>query len=128
MEGRREAYYFNSAMKSGDSDKYNIHPLFQIQRLIIFILCLMLCANIFVAFSIGLSMISCFSYIHNGTYYNVRNNLDKTVYPLRWKDDSLTSHASFEMHYGERLLMFILGCGIYITTIIISIYFNVITV
>lgn len=127
MEGRREGYYYHSAVVSGDSSKFNLHSIFQLQRTIVFFICVLSFANIFISIAIGLSMISCFSFFHNGMYYTTRNKLNKEIYKLKWKDDSSSSTAVFEIQYGERLLMFIIGIIIFIVTIILGLLSNTFT-
>jgi hypothetical protein len=124
MEGKREAYYYHSASKTGDSDKYNLHAIFQLQRALVLFLSVIICGNIFLSAGIGFAMICSFSYFHNGSYYCTRNNLNKDIYKLRWKDDSTTSHSAFEIQYGERLITCITGMAIFILTMIVAVCSN----
>jgi len=123
LEGIREAYYYHSAVRSGDVEKFNLHNLFWVQRLIVSIS--MLCIysfflkNILVIVSVLLSQMLIFSFFHNGAYYCTRNNLDSTKYPRRFKDNSRTSNAILEFSYIERLFYFIIGFIIHLITLFI---------
>lgn len=127
MEGRREAYYYYSAVKTGDSTRFNLHAIFHLQRALVLFVCIISCANVFISVAFAVAMISCFSYLHNGKYYATRNKLDNSIYPLKWKDDSSSSTAVFEIQYKERLFMFIIGLFIFLVTIIVGIISNTLT-
>lgn len=127
MEGRREAYYYHSAVKTGDSTKFNLHSIFQIQRAIVLFIFILSCINVFISIAIAIAMISCFSFFHNGKYYSTRNELDNSVYPLKWKDDSTSSTAMFEIEYKERLFMLVIGVLIFILTITFGLMSDILT-
>lgn len=128
MEGRRDGYYYHSAVKTGDSDKFNLHFIYQLQRALVLFLCMALSGNIFIAVAMGFSMICTFSYLHNGAYYSTRNNLNKVIYPLRWKDDSTTSNSTIEIQYGERIIIFIAGCFVFAITMIFALSTNTLSI
>jgi hypothetical protein len=64
--------------------------------------------NTFFVFNIIASMLV-FPFIHDGFYYVMRNNLDKRLYPARFKAQSVTTDAKFSFEYPTRSVMFILG-------------------
>jgi hypothetical protein len=134
FEGIREAYYWYVFGEANDSVRNNvkskagnIHKLFTYQRSVV---ASMLCLAFYFlvyddsllyltnTFIFGVVLILTFSFIHNGAYYSTRNNLDKNVYPKRFKDTSTTSTANNEFNYDERKGMFILGILLLIATII----------
>lgn len=104
LEGMREAYYYDAAMRS--EKKYpDIHWIYATQRgLFLFIVAITMGS---LTFPISLAFI--FSYIHNGSYYCQRNDIDVRIYPRRFKDDSTTSTAFFELNYKTRTIMFYIG-------------------
>ena len=103
--GISDAYYWysaNVAKYSTQGFKFkDLHSLF-------FWLLIMIC--------LGLS----FPFFHNGFYYQTRNKIDSTKYPLGFIDMSTTSIAIINFTFIIRLLMLILG----IVGIIIC-YFNI---
>lgn len=125
LEGLREGFYwhFKSGRKNSSLLKPNylslkvdieIHPLFALQR------GLMLLSTFgFMYYTIGLAqgiisslcLMLIFSFFHNGMYYLVRNKLNKSIYPLRWMDQSTESTAKMTkiMTYKNRTIFMILG-------------------
>ncbi len=55
-----------------------------------------------------------FPFIHDGFYYMKRNDLDARIYPQRFKADSSTSTAYFELTYMERVGFFLTGVLLFI--------------
>ena len=49
-------------------------------------------------------------FLHDGSYYAQRNDIDVRFYPKRFKDDSTTSKAFFEFSYMERVAFALAGC------------------
>ncbi len=120
-EGKREAYYYFSANKTGDSSISNIHWIYFVQRMFfVCIILLLLDESLPVKACLLFSMIGCFGFIHDGSYFQTRNNLDHKDYPMRWFDSSSTSTAFFEFNYRERLLYFILGIIIFSSSIFLK--------
>lgn len=118
LEGRREAYYYNSLWK-GLSSIYiipaNLHPLFTIQRSIILgVICLI---N-FDWWLISLPLV--FSFFHNGMYYLTRHELNYRIYPKGWWDMSTTSTAFTTKLFTPviRTTLFIVGIGVLVTYLI----------
>lgn len=110
LEGIREAYYYHSASKTGDSSEFNIHWVYFIQRAI-FVFCSVYFVDFNILFKLCLfaSIAISFPFFHDGSYYTVRNYLDSNTYPSRWEDSSVTSTARLELKFKERLIGFILG-------------------
>ncbi len=118
LEGLREGFYwhFKGGSKPSITNKncnFEIHPIFALQRGIV-----LLVIGGLLYYTIGLysivsvlSMMSIFSFFHNGTYYSTRNKLDSTIYPLKWRDQSTTSTAKMTkiMTYKNRTIFMILG-------------------
>lgn len=102
LEGYREAYYYNAV--DADEPQKNLHGLFTIQRSVTASV-MVCCTSIFML----PVLILVFSFIHNGTYCCVRNNLNPLNYPARWKGESKTSRAVFDFTYKSRMLQFIAG-------------------
>ncbi len=118
IEGVREAYYYHSASRDGDSDKYNIHYLYSIQR-ILFLIGMCFYFSPIQAVVLTVSAILSFPLIHDGSFYSKRNDLNKELYLKRWKDDSKTSTAVVEIKYIRRVIYFIAGVLLFITHCII---------
>jgi hypothetical protein len=55
-----------------------------------------------------------FPFIHDGFYYVMRNNLDRRLYPARFKAQSTTTDAKFSFEYTTRTILFIGGILIFI--------------
>lgn len=116
LEGVRDAFYYNSENKSSSTNtsRYNIHWIFFVCRVCVWMLIGIIIyfsnqnntLTLFL-FSISLSLI--FSYLHNGIYYYMRNQLDPTIYQKAWFDDSNSSTAILEFDYKTRTLMMIIG-------------------
>ena len=123
LEGFREGYYWHYRNLVNDNKKFEIHPIFYIQRgLVLFVMGLFLLTimstiqSIFFIFY----LMCVFSFIHNGVYYTTRNILDGRVYKLKWVDHSTTSTAIWTkfLTFRNRTIMFIIGMvGILILTL-----------
>lgn len=124
IEGFREGYYWHYKNKGDDGNKYEIHPIFSVQRSLVLSLIGLLTLLSFNKLSgllIGVSFLKAglfvfslmliFSFIHNGMYYTTRNILDKKIYNLKWKDQSSTSTAKWTkfLSFRNRTIMFVLG-------------------
>lgn len=113
LEGRREAQYFHCKWLSPNPIKVrDEHLEFTIQRSLYVIGWSLLSASVFNVWFGLLTFISiglCFSYFHNGSYYSRRNDLDNSVYKLRWKGESYSTTAKFSFNYKWRTIQFIIG-------------------
>lgn len=111
FEGKREAYYYHEAEKTGGSTISNIHWIYFIQRgLVLLIICFLLPWELLFKINFFIACLGCFSFIHDGSYYLQRNKLNRNIYLGKWKSGSTTSTAFFEFGYTERTLFF--GAGI----------------
>lgn len=113
LEGLREGFYWNFKSNSKIDNKFEIHPIFSIQRGIVLVLIGLLLFNTIGWYSIlsVVSMMLVFSFFHNGTYYITRNKLDNNLYKLGWRDQSTTSTAKMTkiMTYRNRTIFMIVG-------------------
>ena len=114
LEGFREGFYWHFKSNSRRDCKFEIHPIFALQRSIVLaIIGMYLFCNIGLLYSVTsvLSMMLIFSFFHNGTYYYTRNKLDDKVYQKRWADQSSTSTAKLTkiMTYRNRTIFMVLG-------------------
>lgn len=123
LEGKREAMYYHFKNQITGTDLKE-HTLFTLQRslflislLIVFLSQLTPIINSLL-FIFSLSLI--FPYFHDGMYYLTRNKLNTFIYKKRWKDNSTTSTAKFEIKYQLRLFMFLIGLNIYLFLTLIS--------
>ena len=109
FEGIREAIFYH--YKNHNIKRlFNEHIIFTIQRGIVFIILILLSKNILLL----ISFILCFSFIHNGSYYTMRNILNKEIYKRKWFDQSTTS-TSFWTKYMtplNRTILFIVSLGV----------------
>lgn len=126
LEGFREGYYWHYKNLSNVGYKFNIHSIFTIQRLMMFILIFIIatasysifCEWIFMAllksfiYCVGLA--SMFSFIHNGTYYTIRNLLDKRLYTKKWmaQSDTSTAWSTKLFTFRNRTILFVIGSGL----------------
>lgn len=113
LEGKREAQYFHYKWSLPNPTKVkDEHFEFTVQRSIsVFLFCLVICLTFgWLEAIISLLSISfCFSFIHNGSYYKRRNELNSGIYKLGWKDNSISTTAKISMGYKLRLILFIIG-------------------
>jgi len=110
LEGIREGYYYDAAVRA-NKQYPNIHWIYFLQRgIFLFVIGITMETAIF-----PLSLAFIFPYIHDGAYYAQRNDIDVKNYPKRFKADSSTSTAFFELAYPERVaiaatgLLFFIG-------------------
>ena len=113
LEGLREGFYWHFKSTSKRDCKFEIHPIFALQRgldLLIIGGLLYYTIGIYSLTSI-IDMALIFSFFHNGTYYYTRNKLDNNLYQLKWKDQSTTSTAKLTkiMTYRNRTIFMVLG-------------------
>jgi hypothetical protein len=113
LEGKREAQYFHYKWGIPNPTKIkDEHLEFTIQRSLYVIISSLLVGFIFEWWSsiiLFISLAFTFSFLHNGSYYKRRNELNENVYPYRWKDESTTTTAKFSFSYKSRLIQFIIG-------------------
>ena len=112
LEGRREAQYFHYKWSNPNPTKVrDEHLEFTIQRSLFVLTSTLTTCLLFGWFGLTNLFISLltFSYIHNGSYYLRRNQLNKDIYKLGWFDDSETTTAKLSLNYKQRLVLFILG-------------------
>lgn len=102
FEGDREAYFFASASISGLSDKYNLHPLFVKQRIMVTLMALC-CLPWILALMMLLAFMFTFSFFHNGSYHKKINDINPKVYPLRWKAASLNAIEMSKLSLYKRV-------------------------
>jgi hypothetical protein len=113
LEGLREGFYWHFKSTSKRDCKFEIHPIFALQRGLVLLIIgglLYYTIGIYSLTSI-IDMALIFSFFHNGTYYYTRNKLDNNLYQLKWKDQSTTSTAKLTkiMTYRNRTIFMVLG-------------------
>lgn len=109
MEGMREGYYYDATMRA-DRLYSNIHWIYFLQRgIFLFVIGITMNTVIF-----PISLVFIFPFIHDGSYYAQRNDIDVRFYPKRFKADSTTSTAFFEFSYMERVAFALTGCIFFI--------------
>ncbi len=118
FEGEREAYYYLSASKTGDSNKYNIHSVFYTQRALFIVACAFITGLHWYTLFNVLGIIFCFPFIHDGFYYHYRHKLTQTLYPEGFASDSTTSTARQEFNYETRAVLFAIGVFLFSDAII----------
>ncbi len=115
IEGIRDAiFYHHYNLKS--ERLFNEHIVFVIQRLIVSVILCLLSNN----WLLMISLILSFSFFHNGSYYTMRNYLNKKIYyydnlyDKKWFAQSTTS-ISFWTKYMtplNRTILFLMSIGI----------------
>ena len=105
-----QAHYYD--LYPSEKKHRNLHPFYVIERMIILfgiwqILPLSFPLWDCIIFIFALCFI--YSFFHNGLYYWTRNKLNPSVYPKKWKDSSTTSEALFEVGFGMRTAMMLIG-------------------
>lgn len=115
LEGTREAHYYDAAVKM-DKLHSNIHWMYLVQRsIVLFVIGITMCTAV-----LPISLALIFPYIHDGSYYAQRNDLNKDVYRKRFKAESTTSTAFFEFTYKERIVLSITGIFLFILYIVLK--------
>jgi hypothetical protein len=104
LEGKREAYYYDSQMRSDITHK-NIHWIYFIQRGIVILMVSLAMHSIL----LPITLIAVFSLFHDGFYYIERNKIDARIYPKRFRDESNKSTAYFEFTFADRVAFCIGG-------------------
>lgn len=119
-EGKREAWYFHERYKM----VHDIHFYFSIQRISVGFAFLIALTGLEISWlnllDLALTstmMITMFVFLHDGYYYQERNNLNPTIYKKRFKDYN-DSSAIFDFTWNERKIMLIVGVLIMICKII----------
>lgn len=87
LEGAREGFMFHNINVDNKLGRI-LHTEFAVQRLTILVIVISLSFDWWV---ISLPLV--FSFFHNGSYYTVRNYLNKDIYKERWFAQSATSTA-----------------------------------
>lgn len=113
----REAYYYDSEMRT-DRPHKNIHWIYFVQRGIVLMIIGIILNTVLLP--IGLAFL--FPFVHDGTYYVQRNDLDPRIYPQRFTDHSRTSNAYFEFTFIDRLMFFIGSIITFVTYFILLIF------
>lgn len=126
-EGIREGYYMHYRMNYANAVE-NLHTIFTIQRALVYLLStslFFLTMNPVIAIFATIGIILIFSFIHNGTYFLTRNNIDKKIYPKRFFDDTVTPNhkaaAKLNIDVKVRTFMFIFGAGSILAALITTI-------
>lgn len=142
IEGIREAHYYRISSYVKNLTTPNLHPLFFMQRFFVATVCYVPLNNILLLIPMAL----CFSFIHNGSYFCKRNDLDDFLYQKRWNDEKESpfkdvkwyytipfafyilknhknlSYAIFEFSYKNRLIQFIVGILAFVSLLIYKFY------
>ncbi len=111
IEGKREGYYFHYKWKVLTVNLHDEHKMFTIQRSLV-VLGMSMIGYPLIGWYCLLSILSmalCFSYIHNGAYYGMRNKLDSNIYPLGFITSNNTSTAKISMSYVTRTVLAVIG-------------------
>lgn len=122
FEGKREAFYFSYKVRSAIDHKVDEHAMFTIQRMFVAILICLVCFNGWLDCILLLfSLMMCFPFFHDGSYYLTRKKLDG-IYPKGWFDQSTTSTAitdKLKLFYpATRTITLVVSLGIVIYEII----------
>jgi len=97
FEGEREAYYYDLY----PTKHPNIHWIYFLQRGIVLVIIGWFMWSIL----LPLSLAFMFPLLHDGFYYMKRNDLNKNLYPKRFRESSTTSEALMEFSYKERVVL-----------------------
>ena len=123
IEGIREGLYYDLKYKTTKGD-LGEHTLFTVQRcvfvLFMFSLSFLINSNPIYTLIETFFIILMFPYFHDGAYYMTRNNANSDIYKKRWRDNSITSTAKFEIKYPLRISLFIGGVVCYTLLLIIQ--------
>lgn len=104
MEAYKDAHLFHNQSIVSPAQTPP-HALFTAHRLIFGALVYYICQD----WLFCLSLILCFSFIHNSFYFHLRHKLNPEIYPLGWKDDSITSSALFDLSFFARVVLAQIG-------------------
>lgn len=121
IDGFVQAHYYD--LFPSEKKHRNLHPYFVIQRLIVLGLMayeMQFNFSVWETIIFTFALIFIFSFFHNGFYYLTRNKLNPAIYKKKFFDDSDTSKAVFELGFGYRTAMAVIG-SLFITGIILSI-------
>ena len=120
LEGFREGKYFHFRNFSGEKEhqRYDIHTYFAFQRGVVMVLC-SIRYEWYVGIPLFFAMSSIFPFFHDGQYYSTRNNIDKKVYPKRWRAFGDGS-AKMDFSWAQRVWLLIAGIGL----LTLSIFLN----
>ncbi len=123
--GYVEAQFFHM-VDHNKTWRENIHYSLTVQRFFVWVIIIMGQLDKNCRWSLmffGAAYLFSFSFIHDGVYYMIRNELDERVYPKGWASHSETSNSIWEfiLTPKNRLIGFILsvalaGVGLYINT------------
>lgn len=120
LDGYCQAYYYD--LYPSEKKHRNLHPFYVAERVIILTAIWFLIPTRYplwdcIIFILSLCLI--YSFVHNGIYYWTRHKLNDKVYPKTWRDDSEKSTAFFELGFGYRTAMFLIGL-LFITGVILE--------
>lgn len=108
ISGYIEAYFWATHPKVNQRTS---HIMLTILRLIV-VLPIIICTQ-----WINLIVCMCiFPLIHDGTYYQTRNQIDENVYPNGWTDHSITTGALLSFTFIYRVLLAMVGIIIFALT------------
>jgi hypothetical protein len=129
-----EAWLYYYRMTSYDVLNKNHHPLFTFERscfwaIVLIVDCGMIMdlgiyCFLITAPSFLLSLMCSFPIMHDGAYFNKRNELQKNLYTNGFKAKSDTSDAKIELTYSKRLLLSLIGIIFLITALITPYFFK----
>jgi hypothetical protein len=116
-EGIREAFYYYAVILAKNIPiTKNLHPLYALQRGLFIGLIIFMCPDPSIMNTVVMLLVLSFvfPFFHDGMYYYTRNRLDARTYPKKWWDHSLTSNAIIEINTNGRVLMVLIGIGLFI--------------
>lgn len=113
IEGRREGMYYHYKWRILTENKHDEHLMFSIQRALVILMFSVVGYPVYEywTFLSIPSMILCFSFMHNGAYYEMRNKLDSSVYREGWSSTSNSTTAKLSLNYSWRQALYIIGVG-----------------
>lgn len=106
LSARFEAMYYNHEIHSNFLDNNNEHPL-----LICIRICVLIPLAYLVKWDVAIAYVFIFPFIHDGSYYKMRNIIDSGIYTKKWFAQSETSTAITTKIFTPliRTLFFITG-------------------
>lgn len=114
MEGEREADYFHFRWFKEDQEVPDEHVRFMLQRILVALLatgCACLQWGWFGLLLLPLIALV-FPFMHDGSYYMKRHELDETVYKKGWWDNTTSSSAKMSIGPKLRTAMFAVGLAL----------------